>query len=339
MRIIKYILVAVFILLCFILSAQPEGYYDKAEGLTGEELREALHEIIKDHFEYSYADLRDFILKDTDEDPDNSNNVILIYSGISRDKADFGGNVGEWNREHTWAKSHGDFGNIPAEGTDAHHIRPADVQINSTRGNFDFDIGGSPVSNCPGCKVDSDSFEPRNAVKGDVARMIFYMATRYMGNGELLLNVIDEVNTAPQPDHGKLSTLLDWHAQDPPDDFEMNRNEVVYDYQENRNPFIDHPEYVEEIWGEPTGIDDKNEMFVSVFPNPVQKVLNINTNINTINTYSIIGMDGRLIETGLIRNNNKTISFSEKLPGLYLLFLQSENGNLVKQVKILKTVR
>ena len=82
--------------------------------------------------------------------------------------------------------------------------------------------------------------------------MIFYMAVRYEGgNGEPDLEVVDYVNTDPAPEHGKLSVLLQWNEQDPPDDFEMNRNEVIYSYQDNRNPFIDHPEYAEEIWGNP----------------------------------------------------------------------------------------
>ena len=135
-----------FIALFQFVSAQiPPGYYDDAAGLTGIELKDALHDIIKNHDEPSYNDLRDFILKASDEDPENPNNVILLYSGISRPKSMFGGNSGEWNREHVWAKSHGDFGNGPPSGTDAHHIRPSDVQINCTRGNLDFDNGGIPV--------------------------------------------------------------------------------------------------------------------------------------------------------------------------------------------------
>jgi len=90
-------------------------------------------------------------------------------------------------------------------------------------------------------------------VVGVVARMIFYMATRYEGeNGEPNLEIIDYIpadNNSTEPLFAKLSDLLAWNAQDPVDDFERNRNEVVYSYQHNRNPFIDHPEYVNMIWG------------------------------------------------------------------------------------------
>ena len=175
----RYIFLFVLLIAVRSVSGQvPAGYYDEAIGKTGDELKAALHEIIDDHVEYSYNDLRDFLLPESDEDPDNSDNVIILYSGFSRAKDDFGGNLGQWNREHVWAKSHGDFGNDPPEGTDAHHIRPSDVRINSIRGNLDFDNGGSPVEGAPGCKIDDNSFEPHDDFKGDVARMIFYRAVR-----------------------------------------------------------------------------------------------------------------------------------------------------------------
>jgi len=338
---IRLIVAGIFLLAGTILSAQiPEGYYDNAIGKTGEELKEALHEIIDDHKEYSYNALRDYILKESDEDPDNSNNVILIYSGISRSKSDFGGNVGDWNREHVWAKSHGDFGNTAPAGTDAHHIRPADVQVNGIRGNLDFDNGGSPVSGAPGCKVDNDSFEARDEVKGDVARMIFYMATRYEGgSGEPDLEVVDWVNTSPDPEHGKLSTLLEWHASDLPDEFENNRNEVVFGYQENRNPFIDHPEFVEDIWGDPTSVTNMTEISISVFPNPVVDYFTIDCDANSNFQYSLVDLTGRVLLEGDIQNQQSVISLLGKTAGLYLLILTDESGLQIDQFKLMKTSR
>lgn len=333
----------VFLLLTGIVATAqiPEGYYDDANGKTGDELKAALHNIIDNHVEYSYNDLRDFILKNTDEDPNNSNNVILLYSGISRSKSDFGGNSGEWNREHVWAKSHGDFGNNPPAGTDAHHIRPSDVQVNSTRGNLDFDMGGSPVSGAPGCKIDGDSFEPRDEVKGDVARMIFYMAVRYEGGGgEPDLEVVDYVNTSPQPKHGKLSTLLQWNEFDPPDAFEENRNNVIYyDYQENRNPFIDHPEYAESIWGDPTSMTEDLENLISVYPNPVSQTAIIEYNSNATYEYSLMGMDGKTYVKGETQTGKTAIDLSGNSAGIYFLILTDEKGKQVDQFKLLKTIR
>ncbi|MEU9597520.1 endonuclease [Streptomyces sp. NPDC048109] len=224
-------------------------YYKDAIGKTGDSLKSALHTIVSDQTKLSYSAVWD-ALKATDEDPDNSGNVILLYSGVSRSKSLNGGDTGDWNREHVWAKSHGDFGTSTGPGTDIHHLRPSDVRVNSVRGNKDFDNGGSAVSEGGGSLTDSDSFEPRDAVKGDVARMIFYMAVRYEGgDGFADLEVNGQVDNGSSPYIGKLSVLKAWNDEDPPDAFEERRNQVVYDeYQHNRNPFVDHPEWVESIW-------------------------------------------------------------------------------------------
>ena len=122
--------------------------------------------------------------------------------------------------------------------------------MNSARGNLDFDNGGTSVAQCSGCTADSDSFAPRAAVRGDVARMIFYMAVRYEGDdGFANLELNNSVGNGTAPYIGKLSVLKAWAAADPPDAFEKNRNEVIYSqFQHNRNPFIDHPEWVKSIW-------------------------------------------------------------------------------------------
>ena len=230
-------------------GSPTDNYYKDALGKEGAALKAALHEIIDDHTELSYSQVWD-ALKETDEDPKNKNNVILFYSGKSRSKTANGGNVGQWNREHTWAKSHGDFGTSKGPGTDIHHLRPTDVQVNSARGNLDFDNGGSPVSGCDGCYKTKNSFEPPDRVKGDVARILFYMATRYEAGDRVDLELNEKLNNGSAPFHGKLSVLLEWHEQDPVDEFELNRNNVIQEWQGNRNPFIDHPEWVELIWGE-----------------------------------------------------------------------------------------
>jgi endonuclease I len=187
--------------------------------------------------------------------------VILIYSGESVNAAQEYNNANGWTREHVWAKSRGDFGTDKGAGTDCHHLKPCSSSLNSSRSNRAFGEGGSQIW-YNGSATDNYSgveytFEPRDEVKGDVARMILYMATRYNGeNGEPDLDLTEQVlgTTDKQPIHGMKSILLKWHNEDPVDDYERNRNNVVYFYQENRNPFIDHPEYVELIWGTQTGI-------------------------------------------------------------------------------------
>ncbi|MEP4534313.1 MAG: endonuclease [Cyclobacteriaceae bacterium] len=246
----------------------PTGYYDEAEGLSADELKTALYNIIKEHKEFPYTsgstDTWD-ILKETDKDPDNPSNVIGLYSGFSMDAAaEYNGGDG-WTREHVWAKSRGDFGTTMGPGTDVHHLRPEDNSTNSARSNRTFAECNEPFtdnsgtySGATGSYTSSSDFvwEPRAEVKGDVARMIFYMATRYEGeNGEPDLEVVDYIveQYSSLPEHGKLTDLLIWHEEDPVDDYERNRNDIIYGYQENRNPFIDHPEYVASIWGDVSG--------------------------------------------------------------------------------------
>lgn len=232
-----------------ITSPYDSTYYASAIGKTGTSLKSTLNDIIDNHTKLSYAQVWD-ALRNTDEDPNNANNVILLYTGRSQGELTNGGGVNNWNREHVFAKSHGNFGTTAGAGTDLHHLRPTDVSVNGARGNLDFDMGGTPNSEATLCKSDSDSFEPRDSVKGDIARMLFYMAVRYEGeHGEVNLELNELTNNNTSPYIGKLSVLLQWNAQDPVDAFERNRNDVIYNnYQHNRNPFIDHSEWANLIW-------------------------------------------------------------------------------------------
>lgn len=230
-------------------SPWDSTYYAPAIGRTGSALRTSLHDIIDDHTKLSY-DAVWTALKDTDQDPANSANVIELYTGRSISKNSNGGSTGNWNREHVWAQSRGGFTTSAGPGTDLHHVRPEDVTVNSTRGNKDFDTGGSAVSGCSDCWTDSDSFEPRDAVKGDVARMLFYMAIRYEGgDGFNDLELSSTVGSSSSR-IGDLETLIAWSAADPVDAFEMRRNDRIHaQWQGNRNPFVDHPEWAAAIWG------------------------------------------------------------------------------------------
>lgn len=325
--------------LTIVLSAQiPQGYYDGTEGLEGEALKDVLHDIIDNHDEYSYDDLRDFILRETDEDPDNPNNVILLYTGRSQPKSTFGGGADDWNREHVWAKSHGDFGDNPPAGTDAHHIRPTDASVNSSRGNLDFDNGGQQHNEATECFYDDDSWEPRDAVKGDVARMIFYMELRYDGSdGVPNLMVVDEVDTYPNAEHGKLSTLLEWHLQDLPDDFELNRNEVIYGYQENRNPFIDQPEFATAIWGDPTEVEELEKQMVKVYPVPAKSRLNVVLpSISKNMQATVYGITGQiLISSGSVNAQQLSLDVSGLERGIYFVKVMA-GGEVIKSVKFSK---
>lgn len=230
------------------------SYYSGAFGLTGDALKRELHDIIDNHQRFSYSKVWD-ALKELDEDPNNRNNVVLIYTRRSQSKNAHGGGSNDWNREHTWPKSHG----FPSSGqpayTDLHHMRPADASTNSSRGTKDYDNGGTGrYSEAPLVKYDTDSWEAPDAVKGDLARGLFYMAVRYEGDrsGETDLELTNNTSSSNSgsPRIGKLDTLIQWHTQDPVDAGEIARNNAIYtNWQGNRNPFIDNPSWVYDIWG------------------------------------------------------------------------------------------
>lgn len=222
-------------------------------------LRSQLHDAARHHDVLTYRELWD-ALAYTDEDPDKPGHVLLLYTGWSRPADDHGNGQSQWNREHVWAKSRGDFGNRPGPGTDLHLIRPTDVSVNNARSNLAFDNGGDPVidnDGPTGCRRDADSWEPRDAVKGDVARMIFYAAIRYEADPDPDLELTDQAMDRGdnRPLHGVRSALLQWHRLDPPDDLERRRNDRIEELQGNRNPFIDRPELVDLLWGESASIE------------------------------------------------------------------------------------
>lgn len=240
------------------------GYYHNATG-TDATLKTNLHNIIDGHTKMSYRAVW-AALKRTDQDADNTDNVVCFYSRRSEPKTnqDDGSNDADaWNREHIYAKSHGHFGTAIGAGTDIHALRASDKSVNNERGSKDFEIGGAqlsstePRADCPLCLETNTSFEPPNAVKGQVARMIFYMAVRYNGDldsNSVALSVVEGIgtlygsSTKNNGQIGDLSTLKLWNTQYPPSTEEYRRNNLIHGIQGNRNPFIDHPEWVDFIF-------------------------------------------------------------------------------------------
>ena len=208
-----------------------------------------------------------------DEDPDNSSNVLLIYGyndtdGIystdrTRLKTETAGSTyidGKWNREHVFAKSlaNPSFGTDEAgPGTDVHNLRPADQERNSLRSNNKFTDGSGDSA----ISVADGGFYPGDEWKGDIARIVMYMYTRYHGTGTqvsetncLPINV--GFGTALEVDENMIELFLNWNVEDPVSDFEANRNEVLAGIQGNRNPFIDNPYLATVIWG---GLDAEDK--------------------------------------------------------------------------------
>ena len=246
----------------------PKGYYDPADDKTGIELRSALHDIIDDHRVIKYSsnnpDTADALAK-LDVDPKDSDSVILIYSRRSEPISNFGTSTG-WNREHIWCNSYGIDKRGPAY-SDLHNLKPADASVNTARSNKIYDTSDTSDAKYqkPGhpeaqlTSEDTDSWEPPADVRGEIARAAFYMDVRYSGdkaneNDLKLTNDLSEISSV-SVFFGRLDTLLEWHMADPVDNAERVRNDLVYsDYQKNRNPFVDHPEWVVAIYGNPAGV-------------------------------------------------------------------------------------
>jgi endonuclease I len=239
-------------------TTAPVDYYASLEGKSGTILKQAIQAIIANPSvvrAHTYGDVI-AILKSADQNPENSNQVWLIYIEQPRSKIDYQTSnsiIGKWNREHIYCQSRGNFGdlyNFPPDGinvwsatgpddigaglSDAHHLRAVDGQENSSRNNRNY-----------GVDYNGPMALPTDSWKGDVARACFYMAVRYNGlnvvNGNPNENIIGQI--------GDLSTLLTWNQTDRRDDFEMNRNNYIYTWQLNRNPFIDFPLLANYVFG------------------------------------------------------------------------------------------
>ena len=239
-------------------AAPPAGYYDSAQGKAGGELRTALHNLIRNHHVIPYSssgfDTSD-ALKILDADPGNASNVLLIYGTDSVSASTFGLTTG-WNREHQWCNSYG-IDSVGPAYSDLFNLRAVDANVNSSRGNkyYDFSDTNSAGYKLPAhaeaplCSTDSDSWQPPVFDWGNIARSMFYMAIRYTGDAtnEPVLVLTDNTALIQSSNYymGDLSTLLAWHSADPVDTAEQLRNDQVYSlYQTNRNPFVDHPEWV-----------------------------------------------------------------------------------------------
>ncbi|MCX7555078.1 endonuclease [Marinicella sp. S1101] len=255
-----------------------DDYYATADNTNAQTLRDSLHNIIDDHVVFPYSsgaeDTWD-ILSIADEDPQVPGQVWMIYRNNNYTWQ--GGGQQAYNREHTWPQSYGfssgALGDDNAARTDTHHLMLSDVGYNSDRGNLYFD---DCISGCTSRTTDAhenpntpqmdtigggandvnlfdgNSFEVWDFRKGDIARAMFYMDVRYAGDvsGEVDLQLTDNASLIQTgaPFMGLLSVLLEWHQADPVDDVERNRNDFIFTKQLNRNPFIDHPEWVECIF-------------------------------------------------------------------------------------------
>lgn len=247
-----------------VFGAEPSNYYKSCEGKSGKALLQALHTVIDNHHNMGYDGL--WTVYQTSDVRDNGT-VWDMYSTkewtVGKEHCGNYKNVGDCiNREHSFPKSW--FNNSSPMASDAFHIYPTDGKVNGQRSNFPYGecSGGTTLASNGNVKAlgrfgtstfpgySGKVFEPDDQYKGDFARSYFYMAARYNDkiagwNSDMLAK-----NNYPAFSSWALNLLLKWHRQDPVSKKETDRNDAVYKYQNNRNPFIDHPELVEYIWGD-----------------------------------------------------------------------------------------
>ena len=312
----------------------PANYYNSANGLTGDQLKMALHNIIKGHTSISYAQIWNAYWS-----TDNKGNGVVwdMYSDVpggtppyvyylGQDQCgNYSGEGDCYNREHSWPSSW--FNDQSTPRTDLHHIFATDGYVNNRRGNFPFgEVQSASWTSRNGSKLGSSKtpgfsgtvFEPIDAYKGDFARAIMYMSVRYYGedSGWGSSDMTNKSVIKPWA----ITMLLRWNELDPVSQKEIDRNNAIYnDYQHNRNPFVDHPEYANMIWDPSWSIADHQEQND---PTPSLMVV-----------YDLTGR--KVLEMAVENEENESILLNNRLKqGCYLI--QYINGNqVIKNKKLL----
>lgn len=328
----------------------PSGYYSTLEGKAGNNLRQAIQDIIANPNMvrvHNYGDVYN-VLKEADQNPENSNQVWMIYNEQSISKIDYQTDnsiIGKWNREHIYSQSRLGLpstfipngtpdginvwrlttgsNDIEASHDDLHHLRAVGGQENSTRNNRNYGVDyNGPAGNL-------------GSWRGDVARAIFYMAIRYNS-----LNVVNgDPASSPTGQIGDLATLLTWNNLDPVDDFEMNRNNIIYNWQMNRNPFIDNPALVNyvfgnltnSIWNSALSTVNFYQKSPTIFPNPAQNQVVI-SGIEKLSNLVIYSISGEKVASYLVSNESQ---LDLNLPsGIYLVKIISDTFSTTKKLII-----
>lgn len=345
----KLIYKIALLLTVFSTNAQIHSYYQSIDfNLRGEALKNQLSNLITitHNKELVYTPEVWNVLKLADLNPHDPSKVLLMYgfndtdniknNDRSRNKTascHSSNCEDKWVREHVFPRSKG-TPNLEFEGpgSDAHHLRAVDYDRNSMRSNFKFIANPTPYITYSRVIQQNgvDYFYPGDEWKGDVARMIMYMYVRY-GNQCQPINV--GYGSTSYSNFGDMPNIfLQWNAEDPVSEFEINRNEYIYQAQGNRNPFIDNAYLATMIWNGPAA---KNEWTtldmsefdltnVTIYPTISSDFIYISTDIQDID-YQIFDTTGKMI----IEHTDKTINISNLQNGIYFLKL----NNLKQQPK------
>jgi endonuclease I len=327
-------------------NAQPQGYYNGTEGLSGNALKSALHNIIKNDNHVSYSGMWS-AYQVTDKRP-GTNYVWDIYSDVPNGIPPYnftfvtdqcGSYSGEgdcYNREHLWAQSW--TNNDGTHKTDLHHVYPTDGYVNGKRGNYAFGEVSNPAwISQNGGKLGSNTasgyngtvFEPIDEYKGDIARALMYVSVRYyQEDGGWATS--DMTNKSVIKDWA-MTMLIRWHREDPVSEKEINRNNAVYGKQGNRNPFVDNMDFAELIWVPGWVGIEENEyaVLVDVWPNPATSTVNIKgENLNAVYIYNAMGQLILSVDMQGV-DGQSVIDVSNFNSGIYFMNVITGNGSSV----------
>lgn len=324
----------------------PAGYYNTASGLSGKALQAALHDIIDNHTVQSYNFLWT-AFKTTDVLPNGK--VWDMYSSCTwtfttNQCGNYSGECDCYNREHSWPKSW--FGDKAPMNSDLFHLYPTDGYVNGKRSNYPFgEVSAATYTSSNGCKLGSNTypgysgvvFEPIDEYKGDFARTYFYMSTRYYGEDSGWPG--SAMTTGSQLKPWALAMMKEWHQNDPVSAKEISRNNAVYGFQNNRNPFIDHPEYVAAIWGTTVGTDfqDITRQLVA-YPIPAVSTCTIDHSgfYSTNVTVRMTDLSGRELKENYSTTNNTIVIDTESMGKGYYIITLLEAGKTPAFVRIIK---
>jgi endonuclease I len=340
----KFLLNLSFVLLFLtfnLFSQIPVGYYNSTTGLKETQLQQALHDIIDNHIEQDYDELHTHFYK-TDVKPNGK--VWDMYSDIPNGTPPyefiFGDDCGNYNsendcynREHSWPKSWFDDGSPMF--SDLFHLYPTDGYVNGQRGNLPFgevdgeadwtSMNGSKKGSCTYPGYTGTVFEPIDAYKGDFARTYFYMATRYYKEDSGWPGSGNAIGSQLTP--WTLEMMLKWSDEDPVSEKEINRNNEVYKIQNNRNPFIDNPEYINYIWRNTTNVEKISKSNLTIFPNPANNYITVKTQKENNAEIIIYDVFGREVIKKELFSNEEIIDISKLNKGVYFVKTISPNNS------------
>ena len=352
----------------------PNGYYSTADGLAGYALKTELRAIIDDidngdgssvHLDQGYGGLWSAYQNQNSGDLDsyntydNDNTILDIYSENpnSADTYNFvpgndqcGNYQSEgdcYNREHTVPQSF--FNSASPMKNDYHSTFPTDGRVNSYRGSLPYgEVSTASVTTANGSKVgpstssgySGDVFEPIDEFKGDVARALFYFATRYenqLGNSNWDNGSYNFLSNDKNQfyDQWLIDVLLDWHQQDAVDQKEIDRNNNGFLHQGNRNPFVDQPDYALAVWDQNFGTGDFSDININFSTNPITSgKLELSLKNATYGDLYLYNITGKLIKKFKIDNQVASLPVNFLQSGVYIAQFKTDDKQISKKLII-----